>query len=451
MEVLERPRRSVKVAKRLRPMSTSALLKRDLRLSVGEGSVYGLMVGVGETYLQAFVLAIGMGEVFAALIAALPQLVGSILQMISPMAIRKLGSHRMWVVGCAAIHTLCFVPLIIASLVGSISQAAVLVIASIYWGTSLGAGPAWNTWQGTVVPAHIRPKYFARRAKLSQIMTLFGFLAGGFALKAGQASGNDVPVFSILFAAAMVFRGISTVCLALQSEPIPIPPTMQFLSFAEQWQRFSRGKSGRLLVFAVGMQVGVFIAGPFFVPYMLKELHFEYHHFAILIGTSFLAKFLTLPMWGRVAHYTGAHRLLWIGGIGLIPLAGSWVFSTNYTYLLLVQFASGTFWAAYELALVLLFIEAIPESERTSLLTLYNFANSLALAVGSVIGATILNGLGVCASSYLWVFGTSTAVRLLTLFLLRRVPKMTSESEIAVATATEVKATPRISGLPKPV
>lgn len=430
-------------------MSTSESLKRDLRLSVSEGSVYGLMVGVGETYLQAFVLAIGMGEVFAALIAALPQLVGSVLQLVSPMAIRKLGSHRLWVVGCAAIQTLCFIPLIIASLVGTISKEAVLTVVSIYWATSLGAGPAWNTWQGTVVPPHIRPKYFARRAKLCQIMTMIGFLAGGFALKYGQSSGYEVPVFALLFVAAMICRGLSTACLALQSEPIPIPPTMQFLSLAEQWQRFSRGKSGRLLVFAVGMQVGVFIAGPFFVPYMLKELHFKYHHFAILIGTSFLAKFLTLPWWGRVAHYTGAHRLLWIGGVGLIPLAGSWVFSTDYTYLLLVQLASGTFWAAYELALVLLFIEAIPESERTSLLTLYNFANSLALAVGSVIGATILNGLGVCASSYLWVFGTSTAVRMLTLLLLRRVPKMDSNSESTGIVLHSAGSNPRPAGIPK--
>ncbi len=427
-EALNRFTNPANTAKPSRVSAPSEILKRDLRLSVGDGSAYGVMIGVGETYLQAFVLAIGMGEVFAALIATVPQLTGSLLQLVSPFAIRRLGSHRLWVVTCSGLQALCFVPLILAALAGTISQPAVLMVASLYWATSLGTGPAWNTWQGTIIPRHIRAKFFARRAKLCQITTLIGFLIGGFALKVGQATGNDVPVFAALFATALVCRVISTTCLALQSEPYPIPPEMKFLSLGEQWHRFSRGSSGRLLVFAVVMQVGVFIAGPFFVPYMLKELKFQYHHYAVLIGMSYFAKFVTLPWWGRLAHITGAHRLLWIGAVGLVPLAAGWTISDNYYWLLVLQLIAGAAWAAYELALVLLFFETIPESERTSLLTLYNVANSLALAVGSLIGAAILNGLGVSANSYLWVFGASTAGRFVTLLLLRRIPTTSVES-----------------------
>ena len=235
-------------------------------------------------------------------------------------------------------------------------------------------------------------------------------------------------MFAALFGAAMLCRILSTLCLALQSEPSPIPPSMRFLSLSEQWNRFSRGSSGRLLIFAVGMQVGVFIAGPFFVPYMLKELHFQYHHYAILIGASFVSKFVSLRWWGRLAHRTGAHRLLWIGSLGLVPLAGGWVVSSNYVWLLALQLVAGAAWGAYELALVLLFFETIHETERTSLLTLYNVANSIALAIGSLIGAVILNGLGISATSYLWVFAASTFFRGLTLFLLRRIPTAPAQS-----------------------
>lgn len=427
---------SVRVLNRLVPPITSKwtaisppseVLKRDLQLSVVDGSANGVTVGIGETFLPAFVLAIGMGEVFAALIAAVPQLLGSLLQLISPDAIRILGSHKRWVVLCATMQAASLFPLIVASWAGTISPTAVLVIASLYWATSLGGGPAWNTWQGTIIPRQIRPKFFARRAKLVQIMTLAGFLMGGFALKAGQTYGAEVRVFSALFATALICRVISAACLALQSEPYPIPQDMRFLTLGEQWHHFSRGASGRLLVFAVAMQVGVFISGPFFVPYMLKELHYEYHHYALLIGSSFLAKFATLPWWGRVAHRMGAQRLLWIGGLGLTPLAVGWDLSSNYYWLLVLQLLAGTAWAAYELALVLLFFETIPEAERTSLLTLYNVANSLALAIGSVIGASILNGLGVCANSYLWVFAASSVCRGLALFLLKRVPSASVE------------------------
>ncbi|WP_373651113.1 MFS transporter [Schlesneria sp. DSM 10557] len=418
-------------------MATNGLgLKRNLQLSIGDGSSYGVMVGIGETYLQAFVLAIGMGEVFAALIATVPQLVGSLLQLVSPAAIRLIRSHKWWVAACAGIQALCFLPLIIAASTGTISHSAILAVTSLYWATSLGAGPAWNTWQGTIIPRDIRAKFFARRARLCQATTLAGFLGGGFALQWARAHGVDVPVFAILFGIALVCRLVSTLCLMCQSEPAPIPAEMRFLSLGEQWERFSRGSSGRLLVFAVGMQVGVFVAGPFFVPYMLKELNFQYHHYAILIGASYVAKFLTLRLWGRIAHRTGAHRLLWIGSLGLIPLAGGWCLSSNYVWLFVLQLIAGTAWGAYELALVLLFFETIQESERTSLLTLYNVANSVALVVGSLIGAVILNGLGICAASYLWVFVASTAFRALALVLLKRVPVPRAELERAAAVVT---------------
>jgi hypothetical protein len=455
VQIPDRMTRPVIKSKKMNAVSPpSETLKRDLRLSVGDGSAYGVMIGVGETYLQAFVLAIGMGEVFAALIATVPQLTGSLLQLVSPFAIRHLRSHKLWVVVCAGLQGLCFLPLLVAAWSGSISQPAVFLVASLYWATSLGTGPAWNTWQGTIIPHQIRAKFFARRARLCQATTLAGFLAGGFALKTGQASGNEVQVFAALFATALVCRMISTACLMLQSEPFPIPPEMRFLSLGEQWQRFSRGPSGRLLTFAVSMQVGVFIAGPFFVPYMLKELGFQYHHYALLIGASYVAKFVTLPWWGRLAHVTGAHRLLWIGAVGLIPLAGGWAVSDNYFWLLALQLVAGAAWGAYELALVLLFFETIPETERTSLLTLYNVANSVALAVGSLIGAAILNGLGISATSYLWVFGASTFFRGLTLVLLRRIPATSVPSAgvpirpLSVRTSGESFDAPVLSGLP---
>ena len=112
-------------------------------------------------------------------------------------------------------------PLVVAALTGGISQAAVLFIASMYWATSLGTGPAWNTWQGTVIPRHIRPKFFAFRSKLCQVTTLAGFLLGGFALQGRHKyhMARKWQCSAILFGTAFVCRMISTICLMLQSEP----------------------------------------------------------------------------------------------------------------------------------------------------------------------------------------------------------------------------------------
>lgn len=438
----------------------SRTLQRDLNLNIADGATYGVMVGGGETFLQAFVLAIGLGEVFAGLIASLPVLIGSLLQLVSPTAVRILKSHKRWVVICAALQALCFIPLIVAAAACQMTESAVLVVASIYWAASLGTGPAWNTWQGTIIPREIRARFFAKRSRIAQAATLVGFLGAGLALQHSRTTGDPARVlatFCVLFSVACACRLISTLCLATQSEPTPIPSNMRFLSLRQQWYRFSRGTGGRLLVSAVGMQVGVYVAGPFFVPYMLKELHMEYLDFAVLLGVSYVAKFVCLPAWGRLAHRTGAQRLIWIGALGVAPLAGGWVVSDNYYWLLGLQVFAGAAWAAYELALVLLFFETIPETERTSLLTLYNVANSAALAVGSLIGAAILKSVGVSITGYLWVFAASTVLRSLAVLLLRRVPETVVMSDsvpvrpLSVRAAGESLDSPILSGLPDQV
>lgn len=397
-------------------MTDSPTLRRDLTLSVGDGTAFGMMVGIGETYVPAFMLFVGMGEVFAGLITTVPLLIGSILQLISPWAVRRLGSHRRWVVLCAGMQGLCFLPLLTAALVQAISPWVAMSVAAIYWGAGLGTAPAWNTWQGTLIPRSIRTHFFARRARLQQMATMTGFLAGGFALEFGRRADSPETqawIFAGLFTVAAVCRLMSTGCLAAQSEPSPIPPGVRWLTWRQTWQRACSGSTGRLLLFAVAMQSGVFVAGPFFNPYILKVLKFSYAEYATLLGASFVSKFLLLPLWGKVAHKVGAQRLLWMGAIGLIPLAGGWNVSSNYTWLLILQLMAGAAWGAYELALVLLFFETIPERERTSILTLYNFANSSAVLIGSAIGAVILQWGAVTAEAYHWVYAASTLIRML--------------------------------------
>ena len=72
------------------------------------------MVGLGETYLPAFALAVGLGELVAGLVASVPLLAGGVLQTVSPWGIRRLGSHKRWVVLCATVQSLTFLPLLLS-------------------------------------------------------------------------------------------------------------------------------------------------------------------------------------------------------------------------------------------------------------------------------------------------------------------------------------------------
>lgn len=403
----------------------SSTLRGDLRSMVADGAAFSVMVGIGETYLPAFVLAAGMGEVAAALVATIPMLAGSLLQLVSPYCVRWLGSHRRWVVLCALTQAFSFVPLLASVLWGNIPTALVFFIAAIYWGSGLGAGPAWNTWVETLVPVQVRAKFFAWRTRLTQAGTLAGFLIGGIALQWGAAAGHRLLTFALLFLIAAICRFISACFLASQSEPKPTAEDHRHVSPREFLGRLKGSADGRLLLYLLAVQVSVQIAGPFFTPYMLGHLKLSYAEYAALVASAFLAKIVALPAIGKMASRYGARKLLWFGGIGIIPLSGMWLISHSYVYLLGLQIVGGVAWAAYELAMFLLFFETIKPQERTSMLTTFNCANSAATAVGSLLGWGMLIAWGRHPHAYLALFAVSSIARLGTLLLLGRIRETT--------------------------
>lgn len=408
-------------------------VRRSLHASLWDGVGWGGMVGLGETYLPAFALAVGLGELTAGLVASVPLLAGGVMQTISPTAIRFLKSHKRWVVACATLQALSFAPLLIAAVRGSISSWALLAIAALYWGGGLATGPAWNTWVGTLVPRPLRPRFFATRTRLSQAAVFAGFLVAGIGLQ--YAATHDVVTiaFAVIFAVAGLCRLGSVAALWQQAEPFPVPHDMKHLSWPAMWQRLQQHNGGRLLLYLVAVQAAVQFSGPYFTPFMFKTLQFSYASYVILISVAYLAKVLSLPLWGRTAHRLGAHRLLWIGGVGIIPLSAGWIISQHMAWLLVLQLVGGIAWGAYELAFFLLFFESIEQDERTSMLTLYNLLNATAWVSGALAGGFLLYWYGTSPHCYMLLFGCSSLARLAALLLLARVrPQQVETREICV-------------------
>lgn len=417
---------------------------------LGDGAAWSVMVGMGESYLPAFALAAGLGEVAAGLVATLPLVAGAVLQLVSPAAVRRLGSHKRWVVLCAACQGLAFLPLAIGAFNGTAAAWLVFGMAAIYWGAGLATGPAWNTWAGTLVPDNIRTGFFARRTRFSQIGTLAGFVAGGCTLQFAKSWTTSIAPFAVLFLGAAIARSISAAFLSRQSEPEPPDHNHRKVSWRDLIGR-SRGRAdGPLLIYLFAVQAAAQFAGPYFTPFMLKQIQFSYLEYVLLIGISFGAKALALPALGRLARRIGARQLLWIGGLGIVPVAGFWLISTNFAFLIFVQVAAGLAWAAYELAMFLLFFEAIPEKERTSVLTIYNVGNAIATAVGAILGGCVLWTIGKSPETYLAIFGLSSVGRLVALALLWRVPPIDSRSAILPARRI-LSLRPQVGSVDRPI
>ena len=395
-------------------------LRRNLALSTSEAGAYGAMVGMGETYLPAFALALGMGEVTAGIIASAPMLVGGVLQSISPWAITRLGSYKTWIVFSAALQGASLIPLVVAACCGSISPAALLVVASLYWAGGLAAGPAWNTWIGHLVPTSVRSRFFAQRTRVSQLLTVSGFLAGGALLQ--WATGDWILfAFAAIFGVACLCRLVSAVLLIAHQESATSRDLVMRIAASQVGPYRPSPRGIRLITYLVVVQGMVQISGPYFTPYMLKQLHFDYASYVALVATAFIAKAVSLALWGNVASRRGPRFLLWLGGIAIVPLASLWTLGQSFAWVMCVQILSGTFWAAYELGFFLMFFEAMPVPQRARMLTMYNLANTCAWCAGSLIGAAVLSAMGPSLTSYWTLFALSSCGRLAALSLLFRV------------------------------
>jgi MFS family permease len=391
---------------------------------LGDGLAFSFMVGIGESFVAPFALALGFGDVTAGLVTTAPMLAGALLQLVTAAGVGWLRSHKRWVVLCAALQAASFLPLVAAALADGMAVVLLYLTVSLYWALGMATSSAWNTWAGTLVPPAIRARYFAQRARWSQATLLAGLAAGGLLLELGTRRAEPLRVYALVFCLAMVARGVSAVFLGMQSELQPPPLGDTRISPRAIRNHMRSGGHGRLLAYLLVFQSSVWIAAPYFTPYMLGPLDLDYAAFAALTGSAFLARILALPALGRLVHRSGTRRVLWLGSLGIVPLPALWLVSDSLAWLFLLQFVGGVTWAAFELATLLSFFEHIPQHARTSVLTVYNLAYALAIVGGGAVGGLILQLGGRSEAAYIALMVASTVARLAALAMLRGAPNV---------------------------
>jgi MFS family permease len=391
-------------------------LRHNMRASTADATSFGVMVGVGETYLPAFALAVGLGEVTAGLVGSLPLFVGGLLQAVSPWMLQRGVSEKFWVVGASVLQGCAFVPLMVAALIGEMSAVALIVCASMYWAGGLAGGPAWNSWIDKLIPRPVRANFFAGRSRAAQIATACSFLAAGALLQWSRAGSWETQAFAVLFAVAWLSRTCSVCMLVSHQSPSPNPlrrlvPLSTNAAPALEAAPRPIVSPGNLVFYLAITQGMIQVSGPFYTPYMLKHLEMSYLGFATLIATMFVAKIVALASWGRFAKRQGAQWLLLIGGAMIVPAPALWILSSDYTWLLMVQVLSGVGWAAYELGFFLLLFDSVPIVRRVRMLTIYNLANTSAWCCGAAVGAFLLHQMQASQAGYFVLFAVSAVGR----------------------------------------
>lgn len=395
-----------------RRVSEFTMREKSLKLSLIDAFLSALVIGLGETYLPAYVLSIGMGEIFAGYIVSLPIVSGALLQLITPKGLQRVQSHKTWVVSFTFLQALCFVPLIYFSATRAPDFWTLFLILTLYWGSGFSAGLAWNYWMGRLVNLEEGTKFFSKRARIAQGGILTGLLLGGIALQLNLSLGPFTSVFSILFIGAGVARLCSSYIISNQYFA-PEWVSQTSLGLRASWKTFWNNTEKRKFFFYLApFQAAVFVSSPFVTPFMLAQLQMNYQQYMTAIALLFVGKTICMYLIEKHRRDISGTSMFVLGALLIIPFPMCWAFTTSVWASYLIQLGSGFAWAFVEVGLALIFFKDIKNEEKVPILTVYNLLNSVAIICGTLLGGKLLWLMGESLKSYQQLFVIAALFRL---------------------------------------
>lgn len=418
--------------------------EKSLRHSLKDAAAFAVMIGIGETYLSAFALFLRASMPQIGLLASLPPLLASLVQLVSAWLGRLTGQRKAIVLAGASVQAFSWLPLIALPIVFDEFAVPLLIACVVIYqcGAHLSA-PQWGSLMGDIVPIRRRGRFFAHRTRIVSLVTFVSLAAGGLALHFMNGKGLTLQGFVILFSIAMCARLVSIYHLSKMHDPPGHFAAMEMPVGPGWWQRLHQSNFVRFSIFFALIQFSVAIASPFFTVYMLRDLQFSYVQFMTNTGMAILAQFLTLNQWGRISDVFGNRRILATTGIVIPLLPLLWAVSTNYWYLLAVQAISGLTWAGFSLSASNFLYDLIERNKRSTYLAIHSVLASLGIfagaMLGGILGTTLPNRVEILGFTLGWlspllgVFVISAVVRgVIVILLLPRIREVRTVRPISL-------------------
>ena len=229
--------------------------------------------------------------------------------------------------------------------------------------------------------------------------------------------------FVLIFALAGSARILSVLALSPVQDVHPTAHREAQRGFCGFFRQSATKDFRRFLLFSGLMHASVLIAGPFFVLYMLQDLHLSYLGYGGWLAAGLLGQLLTLQAWGQLGDRYGNKALLSITGFTVPILPMLYLVSTNLVFLLAVNILGGVIWAGLSLGLQNYVFDSVRPEDRAKAIALYSTVNAVGWSVGALLGSWLVERLpsriewaGVIlqpASNLPFVFFLSGVLRLL--------------------------------------
>lgn len=384
-------------------------------LSRLEALCFSLMVGLGESYFIAFALFKNISQVSAGLLSTIPMVVGAVVQLSSLQFVRMVGSHKKGVMLAAFTQSFVFVGLMLVALIESPPFWLLFTFICLYWACSYVISPLWNFWMSHVVTEQESTHFFSQRNHIIQAGVFVGLMLAGVLLQTHEALGvGRAGLFVGIFALAWIFRLLTLYSFEKQEYKTEWLSETKELEIPEMFKKLiSQARYQKFFSFLFIFYVSIFISSPFVHTFFLAQLKMTYLQYSIAVASLFVAKILFMPVVKKWIEKKGAYKVFILGAAGISPLPALWAFCHDYWFILVLQSVSGAMWAAFEVALSIILFNQIKKEEKTSMLTVYNVFNAVAILLGTTIGGYILKELGESMTSYFYLFVAGAIVRCL--------------------------------------
>lgn len=372
------------------------LFVRTRKMSIHEGNAGVLSSYIGDNYIVPFAIAAGSSPFQIGILSSSGGFFAPIGQIVSSGQMKKHSRKIILFIGILGQAILMALFLLLAFLYQFeyISSEITWLILFTYLIYVFCAGlmtPPWFSVMGDVVPENKRGRYFAKRNLINNFVALSGVLVIAFVLDWYKAINLVLFGFMVVFFIGFITRILSFTLYKYHYFPpfkFELKDNVSMIQFVKE---LPKSNFGRFTVFVALLIFSQWIAGPFFVVYMLKDLKFSYTELIIVnISTNVFGLFF-FPLFGRISDKRGNVFLLRLGAIIIPFLPLMWLFLITPVGLILgPQLFGGIGWTAFNLATANIIYDNIPANKRGEYVAFYNFFLGIGIISGGIIGSLIV-------------------------------------------------------------
>ncbi len=385
-------------------------IRLSLRYSVGDAAFFSVMIGMAESYFQAFALFLKATVFQAGIVYTVPMFLASVMQLFSTPVVRLLRSRKSIAVVSGAVRSVLFVPLILTYFMGPARIGVLLTLISLYFSLNYLPAPAWTSWMRELVDENSRGLFFSRRNRMANLIALCGIIGAGLILEA--FARTEMVGFTIIFSVAALGSVASTVLLSAKYDTPYHEPHGVRRDFLRLIGEMVQTNFGRFVLYNVVLHFAVFFAGPFVVPYVLGELKQSYLQFMIHTSLVVLVKFVTLPLWGMLGDRYGNKRILTMATLMIVLMPLMWMVSRSFWWVCVVQAFGGLGWAGFDIGALNFPYDVLPAQRVARSTSFLIFFKGLAILAGGVAGGAFLRHFRLFDSYYYGNFFLSGMMRL---------------------------------------